>query len=1058
MSPKKKSAASKAFFPTLRPNEKGILRLEQDDTGLHDEAWLPIGDSEMPYPVHLHQIGDNPNDIRGYELWSVPGNIADQSDHLKRGLFVKSYHFDKFYHEIKANPKNYSKELKEVRALVIDDTSGSDGQPRKRISTEEKIIALARQKAAQRIVGQSFREMPAPSALPAFTEVLRIYEEEEGLPVPMIVGPPGIGKTYLASMLGRLKDPRGAIHFDCGGKDMTELIDRLVFKNSAANQSLQNDIDRKLDKETKATLSPESIEGLEELRKVGIARFTDESETKYQILWEQIGSSFDMNGGNAPEGAVSDEDAAKNVVLDHGTNEERWQKIRTAINKICSGEHLKTSIGSDDFPFEIEDGLLLEAYQDDRPIILDELNRYRKDSIEGFRNIFLFLTKPDQPEFNYTRKNGTVVTFSRDKLLKSRNFSIIATGNDQSASETTARDLDASLKERFQMVLAPQAQKLDFAHRFCQEMTGLPVITLAMQYGINLDNPDENPVLANEFDALLRRLSDMGMTEEEKAKDPRRTFKQQMLGNWKNVIKSSIMVANSYHDLWQVFYDTGNAISSDGSDAGVSAELSSPKGYKTNISPGMRLMLKHIKKAVEGNVMATVPPAGVGRPQADALDRRLPQRRPTTSSAKTHGTFGEAMSMVADQFLRDKMQLLGKPMLWKRVRQTFEDNGLVDPEVSIQAKANAPIHIRELLTDTPVFSLPDDEIGRIRALVQARIREKHKLPPGATVEIHDDEIIGALSYIEELSEGKAAIPDKPHPRVNTIALLNEGPDMLDSRTAGNRRMFEDGFVADAARDVFAGEPSLVDDIANLPIPDHDRLVVAMATPTVGEFVRKQLWTDGLEHTGLVPDEKLVDISAVKIAQHKFIFPIDKDKKEHSELGVTTLITQKEDPVTKAKKDEVIHVIHREKPNQTIVVGGAQPTSVRQFLRSLQIANRGKPDAEKQSLFYVNRYDLGAEKSLEDLIRHVTGSEGASRDEHAKLIGTLKDAFFIRNRPSEKAQAENIKDLAKFMITPEYTDTILPTYALCSIRLHDILEKVEAPHEGEAQGEGRGGGK
>jgi hypothetical protein len=93
--------------------------------------------------------------------------------------------------------------------------------------------------------------------------------------------------------------------------------------------------------------------------------------------------------------------------------------------------------------------------------------------------------------------------------------------------------------------------------------------------------------------------------------------------------------------------------------------------------------------------------------------------------------------------------------------------------------------------------------------------------------------------------------------------------------------------------------------------------------------------------------------------------------------------------------------------------------------------------------------------LEELVKFVTESKGESRDEHARRIQHLKDAFLIRNHPTQEAEERKVTDLKKLMVNPKFVQCELPNYAVHA-DLKQVLDLVQvAPIDNQGANAGRG---
>ena len=74
------------------------------------------------------------------------------------------------------------------------------------------------------VVGLLYREMTIPSLLHVQKEAILRRAPDSKNRLMAIMGDPGSGKSHMAKMMGRVRDPRGADVVDCGGRYMGDLL------------------------------------------------------------------------------------------------------------------------------------------------------------------------------------------------------------------------------------------------------------------------------------------------------------------------------------------------------------------------------------------------------------------------------------------------------------------------------------------------------------------------------------------------------------------------------------------------------------------------------------------------------------------------------------------------------------------------------------------------------------------------------------------------------------------------------------------------------------------
>ena len=131
------------------------------------------------------------------------------------------------------------------------------------------------------VVGLLYREMAIPSLLHVQKEAILRRAPDSKNRLMAIMGDPGSGKSHMAKMMGRVRDPRGAEVVDCGGRYMGDLLFEQVidfgedFKSALTERIVSG------------SLSPRSIQIFDEEFEGALQRDGDNQITG--IDWDKIG-------------------------------------------------------------------------------------------------------------------------------------------------------------------------------------------------------------------------------------------------------------------------------------------------------------------------------------------------------------------------------------------------------------------------------------------------------------------------------------------------------------------------------------------------------------------------------------------------------------------------------------------------------------------------------------------------------------------------------------------------------------------------------------------------
>jgi len=139
-----------------------------------------------------------------------------------------------------------------------------------------------------------------------------------------------------------------------------------------------------------------------------------------------------------------------------------------------------------------DNGLIIQAYEQDRIALADEYNKGKPGSDTALQTTLQWLAREGQQHIEVQSSSGR--SYELDGLDGKPGFFVIMTGNATSDGLGTF-ELSQSQYSRLQPSYLPGLGKLGLSHRFCQVMTGLPLSTLHKLYGPHFENNDEGFVL-----------------------------------------------------------------------------------------------------------------------------------------------------------------------------------------------------------------------------------------------------------------------------------------------------------------------------------------------------------------------------------------------------------------------------------------------------------------------------------------------------------------------------------------------------------------------------------
>jgi hypothetical protein len=343
----------------------------------------------------------------------------------------------------------------------------------KKIVMQQVPIYVPTTLSHARMMGRALREMVVPSMLPTFIQAIHQRSPDVSRKVQMIMGGPGIGKSYMPYMISRMRTEEPPLVFDASRKSLGDAI-------------------------VEITLDP------------------------------------------------------------------------------ASNNALSTRFGA-----------LAQAYKEGRELIIDEYPNAKEGTEKMLDSVWQVMIGEVQ-SFIAPGSAGLSVPFNRDELKQG--FYATVTGNFSDDGAAT-HELAASTYSRLDPQFLPPATVMDWQHRFCQMLSGVPVTTL---YAMNESYWSKSP---KQFGQVLKQIRELGLTENEKQRIP--SWQYSFLANWENLIIAAQQAPEAYCDWYEILHAKQKKVAGTGIQVtpAVLGELN--ESYVRRVIVDMRRMGADIQKALD---------------------------------------------------------------------------------------------------------------------------------------------------------------------------------------------------------------------------------------------------------------------------------------------------------------------------------------------------------------------------------------------------------------------------------------------------------------------------
>ncbi|MDE3016384.1 MAG: hypothetical protein KGI29_05625 [Pseudomonadota bacterium] len=853
---------------------------------------------------------------------------------------------------------------------------------------ERDIADKAQEKAYERVVGIAYRDMPVPSMLQYFKESSNARMPTSKDRLELVIGAPGIGKSYGAHYHSRLRDPKPPLFFDCAGRDLGDLLFELVL-DRGSNPDLYSRIQKRLSEHNSGdnSLKAPSLEVLRrpELRQV----FSMEGD---KIAWDW--SEF----GNLPK-----EEAMKDNAP---TREQVLEKARVALHEFARDEGIQMN-GISDISFKEQKGKLLQAVEEDRNLILDEVNLAKPG---GFDKIKVPLQVINGEEKEYTVYSKSGESYSLSSAQFGSGCYVSANGN-HVGDGTSTQGLPESVYTRFKQkhfIGRPSVE--DFQHRICQKLTGLPISTLYHMQQAAWDKQQNIPEgeKKKDFTDFLQYLRGLGADGQEVVPSHQRA----MIDHWEEVIDASAKLAKFYH-TWAETMDREELqkkMQAGGNEAQHfnALMMEADEHYTKMVGVGLRMMMGHLNKA-ENVTPETIPLQQSGG--FNLRGRKLPRNPDDLPKEETELRYGTRLTGAIINEIDNTTRQIPKPALNKHLTQLAVQSGILAPDLKEARRGDSKLLADLLDIDSFKGQSVSQQAEMVRDLLCDFLRSRY--PDLST---NNDDMIDVRQVEKALRDAAQVQPKDTVVSTHSTRLRVPNSDLDDVSVNPFGAVLAHDSTYDPARKSALAVP--VEKLA-----DHDALIMALAIPAMRASNLAALWNKSMisaGEQGAFYSDNEEDNQSLRMAMR------DNPKQG---VSITTVLCQKGGD----KPHEVpIHVIRDDKADKTIIVADGVDARV---LRMMQRTN----------VTYVDRTKPNATATLSRAINQLL--EGKPPE----VMDDLKGAFQMRNSILPRYRSDDLP-LAD-MMTRDITRCDVKNY-VTDIKQLDELSQLSRSFQPTTAKQGR----
>lgn len=755
------------------------------------------------------------------------------------------------------------------------------------IASDSNSMKVYSARPYNEVMALAYCDMPVPSMLPLFFDGLERRKPESRNRTQMLIGNPGHGKSYMGASHGRMRKDGSVEVYDCGGKNMNDLLFEMVL-DFGAGDALPTAIDKRLKAGTLEAPSLALLKGL---------------DNKYVTIKDGEIVSIDW------------------AAMKQGGDKAATEEIYGILMKVSKIERLNGA-GGNTLGMNSQYGPLIRAFLENREIVLDEYNKSREGSDNALQTVWQFLNGEidactvDNPLKNKDASSGpSSFTFRREDL--GIGFFVTLTGN-KTEDGVTTRSLNKSVYSRLSPDTLPDPNEADWWHRICQMMVGVPVSTLYMTFK---EQADANPAAFGEWLLALRRekarIEGVAVPE----------LQETLLLNWRNVISSTEKLAKFY-SAWATVTDSEKLISNEYSDLVMEVD----EEYSKKEGVDFRKIKQHLEAAIpiRPRMESTDAPA--------YMDFKNFMKPPVIAEEEKESlslNFGTRLIEYIERVVYEKSEAIGKPKLYARLQEVMKNSGLRDIHLN-EAERSAQKSAEESLN---ISSFRDSDLRKqaelarkvfcryLRQQDQITLRQQGQIMSG------DDEDI---TSVEKMRAALEWVKGKDTAKTKEMFIINSDTETLVSK------LFAPVHVYDEATVDTGSEEGVVLDFDNLV--SHDDFLASLALPTISDQNLQAIWDTNLRPRwdDLANDNK-PPVAGNKLDEGLHI----SENTSETGIAMTTLCVLFKDSVGD-DRDVLVHVVRNARMGKTLVVSEKAPTKLLAAFKEAGITHVDRHDENAAS--------------------------------------------------------------------------------------------------------------
>ncbi len=712
------------------------------------------------------------------------------------------------------------------QALTFIEEDPQDGEP---------LIVLS-EKSFDEAWGIIARELPTPSMLPIFREMLERMAPDSKNRQFFVMGDPGMGKSFMGGMIGRVMSRQSPRVYDCGGKQMNSMLFEMVLDFGAGDGPAALIDQAMMD----GKLKPASVSVLrtlaDEINTTDKKYIAELADGVFEIDWEAIGRESEIGLS-------------------------KIKIVEDMINTIIKLEGFDKG-GTNMLGMNSQFGPMITDFVEGNFATYDEYNKSKQGGDDALQTVLQFINGEIDEctvENPLKGKDGTSgpteFTFRREDVKAG--WGILFTGN-KSKDGATTRALNKSVYSRLGPRDLPEVSQEDWQHRICQLMTGVPISTW---YHIMKEDADANP---DDFADFLWHIRTSGLTEDQVNAIPQ--SQKVWLQNWQRVNDAAEKLGNfffKWRDMLDVeraayVYHLGDEIDDD---------------FSAEQSLDFRRVIKILQKASKPRAKLKAANSKTKIPTKTTLKKAPVRDHFNVKREDQEMDYGTRLTEILINDIFESSGAMGKEALYAKLLEEAENCAIIQQEFNGDAERSQVKTIEQLLNITEF----DNADIRIQAKIAQEIfckmlRERHP-----EIEAANNEIVTIDRMVEIIQDMRSTAEAAREEQ--KIAIQNTDINTVMDKPLAEAKMLDYADISD-----FEDEPSFYD------VLTLDEFLSAFVIPGVTDKNFNGIWDNNLT----------ILTKIKKYSENKTRVEEDKASQETKLKDLESKLSDKQDELNDAK--------------------------------------------------------------------------------------------------------------------------------------------------------------